>query len=205
MSIGTFPFSQAVVDIITTDEFFMVYACELFFEEETLRFHSGTGQLVLDGYTYTGVGDFGGITAVEEDSQGTSPKSITLSLSGLNSSILSDSLYGAKGRDAKIYLVVADKSGTQAADVLFQGRMDAPLVSYGGNDGSNSINITVIDRMDKWNRVDTERWTDESHTSRNGADDRFFYAVKQLADAPIYWGYKKDAPSFEYTVPIPAR
>jgi hypothetical protein len=76
--------------------------------------------------------------------------------------------------------------------------MDAAQFSFAGNgsDG-NKITVPLIDRMAEWQRTGTERWTDENHRARHG-DDRFFYAVAQMSEWPIYWGSKKDAPSFTY-------
>ncbi len=99
---------------------------------------------------------------------------------------------------AKIIFVVFDEAGNYAADILFSGRMDAPKFSFAGNgqDG-NTITVPVIDRMAEWSRTGTERWTDENHRARHQGD-RFFYAIAQMSEWPIYWGAAKDAPTFTY-------
>lgn len=204
MSIGTFPFSQAVVDIIATDSFYMIYAVELEFDDITLRLHTGIGDLSIGGNSYIGVGDIGRVNSSKEDDSGVSPLSVTLSLSGLNSDVLSGSIDGARGRSGTLYFVVADTDGNEAVDVLFNGRMDAAKISYGGNNGDNAISVTLVDELAEWSRAGVKRWTDESHKSRYSGD-RFFYAMAQLADSPIYWGYKKDAPAFSYTEEVQGR
>lgn len=195
-----FPFSQSVTNIIARGNFIAVYACELHFKDQTVRAHTGTGELTLDGVTYLGVGDFGNIGSAREGISSSSPRSIDLSLSGLDAVILSETnLKGCRGRAGRVLFVVVDEAGNYAADILISGRMDAATFAYSGNVGENAITVTVVDRMAEWQRTGTERWTDESHRARHGNDDRFFYAVAQMAEWPIYWGAKKDAPSFKYS------
>lgn len=194
-----FPFSQAVVDIMAQGNFLLVYAVQLDFKDGMVFAHTGTGELVIDGITYTGVGAFGEVGAAQESNSSNSPMSIDLSLTGLDSYIVQETnIRGCRGRPGKLMLVVFDAAGNYAADILFSGRMDAAQFSYAGNgsDG-NKITVPLIDRMAEWQRTGTERWTDENHRARHG-DDRFFYAIAQMSEWPIYWGSKKDAPSFTY-------
>lgn len=196
---GSFPFSQSVVDIIGQGRFMAVYACQLDFPDGMVFAHTGTGDLVLDGITYQGVGTFGEVGQAQESSSSGSPMSVELTLNGLDASIISEtSLKGCRGRNAKLLFVVINQAGEYAADILFSGRMDAAQFAYSGNgsDG-NAIRVPIIDRMAEWSRLATERWTDENHRARH-QDDRFFFAVAQMADWPIYWGASKDAPSFRY-------
>jgi hypothetical protein len=196
---GSFPFSQHVVDIIGQGRFMAVYACQLDFPDGMVFAHTGTGDLVLDGITYQGVGTFGEVGQAQESSSSGSPMSVELTLNGLDASIISEtSLKGCRGRNAKLLFVVINQAGEYAADILFSGRMDAAQFAYSGNgsDG-NAIRVQIIDRMAEWSRLATERWTDENHRARH-QDDRFFFAVAQMADWPIYWGASKDAPSFSY-------
>ncbi|MCF5708988.1 hypothetical protein GIV19_17030 [Pseudomonas syringae] len=99
---------------------------------------------------------------------------------------------------AKVMFVVFDEAGNYASDILFSGRMDAAKFSFSGNgqDG-NTITVPVIDRMAEWSRTGTERFTDENHRARHQGD-RFFYAIAQMSEWPIYWGSSKDAPTFNY-------
>ncbi len=195
----SFPFSQAVVDIIAVGNFMAVYAAQLDFVDGMVYAHTGTGDLVVDGITYQGVGQFGEVGQSQESSNSSSPMSIELTLNGLDTAILSSTtIKGCRGRPARLLFIVMDESGNYAADVLFSGRMDAAQIAYGGNsEDGNKITVTLIDRMAEWSRTGTERWTDESHRARHDGD-RFFFAVAQLASWPLYWGAAKDAPSFTY-------
>lgn len=193
-----FPLSQAVVDIIATNDFMALTAVELHFASETVRAHTGTGELLIDGQVYLGVGQFGEVGTAQETDSPSGPMSIDLTLSGLDSTILQQTLVErCRGRPGRVMFVVIGSDGTMAADVLFSGRMDAAKFNYGGNDGENSITVTIIDRMAEWSRPGSMRWTDENHQLRHPGD-RIFFAVAQLSESPLYWGAKKDAPSFRY-------
>ena len=75
---GAFPFSQRVVDIIAQGNFMAVYACQLDFPDGMVFAHTGTGDLVLDGITYQGVGSFGEVGEAQESSSSGSPMSVDL-------------------------------------------------------------------------------------------------------------------------------
>lgn len=193
-----FPFSDAVVDLLARPTVRMVYAAELDFRDGITRAHTGTGPLVIEGHTYEGVGSFGDVSRTREQLDSGSPASITLTLSGLDPQIVASTLQDrCRGRAGRVMLVAYDEDGTYAADILFSGKMDAASMSYAGAGDENAISVTITDRMIEWQRPGTERWTDENQRSRHDGD-RFFYAVAQISDWPIYWGAKRDAPSFTY-------
>lgn len=195
MAFASFPFSQAAVDIMASGQFTMIYAAELDFKDGWVRVHSGTGDLVVNGNVYVGIGTFGSIAPAKESSDSSSPASIELTLSGIDQTVIKDTLDDrCRGRLGRVYVLVIAEDGTQATDILFSGRMDAAKFSFGTE---CSITVPLIDRMAEWDRHGIERWTDENHQLRFPGD-RFFYAVAQMSDWPIYWGAKKDAPSFRY-------
>ena len=98
---GAFPFSQRVVDIIAKGNFMAVYACQLDFPDGMVFAHTGTGDLVLDGITYQGVGSFGEVGEAQESSSSGSPMSVDLTLNGLDTTIITEtSLKGCRGRNA---------------------------------------------------------------------------------------------------------
>lgn len=196
---SAFPFSQSVVDIIATGRCMIVYAVRLDFVDGMVYAHTGTGDLVIDGITYLGVGNFGQVSQSQESDNSNSPMSVELTLSGLDSYILSETnIRGCRGRAAKVLFVAFNEAGNYAADILFSGRMDAASFSFAGNgEDGNSITVPVVDRMAEWSRTGTERFTDENHRARHDGD-RFFYAIAQMSEWPIYWGSSKDAPVFTY-------
>ncbi|WP_223160901.1 hypothetical protein [Salinicola aestuarinus] len=200
---SAFPFSDSMVELLSRPTVRLCYACELDFQSGMVRAHTGTGPLIIDGQTFYGVGTFGDISTTKERLDSGSPSSVSLTLSGLDEQLIAGTqVERCRGRFGRLLLVAIDDDGSYAADILFSGKMDAAQFSFAGSDGGeggtdNAISVEITDRMADWQRKGTERWTDENHRSRHSGD-RFFFAVAQLADWPIYWGAKKDAPSFTY-------
>ena len=192
------PYSNEVFNIIQTGKFKAFYAAELDFEDGITRVHTDTGDIIIDGNTYNGIGNFGSVGNASETIESGSAFSINLTLSGLDASIITEAnIKSCRGRAGKLMFVVVDENGNLAADIIMSGRTDAARTKIGSQASENSITIPLVDRMAEWQRSGTKRWTDESHRVRNN-DDRIFYAVAQMATWPIYWGQKKDAPSFTY-------
>ncbi|MGJ8525167.1 hypothetical protein LMG33818_000875 [Halomonadaceae bacterium LMG 33818] len=193
------PFSESVLQLLSTESPLIAMAAELDFQDDPAYLHTGTGEIIVDGKTYYGVGQFGTIDAAQESFSDQSSKTINLTISGLDSQMIRSTMVEkCRGRFGRLLIVVFDKDGNYASDILFSGRMDAAKYEYGGNQGDNKITVPLVDRMAEWNRTGTERWTDESHRARHDGD-RFFYAVAQMADWPLYWGQKQDAQPFNYS------
>ena len=190
--------SQSVVDIITQEQFYFIYACELFLEEETLRLHTGIGEIVVNGYTFLGTSGIGSVGDITESDDNSTDQSVELSLSGFDASLIQGMMIDkCRGRLGRIYWVVMDMSGNMAADIMFSGRLDAAVLELGGNQEDNRLSVTISGRNAEWARGGTARYTDESHQSRY-PDDRFFYAIGQVSGYPLYWGAKKDGETFKY-------
>lgn len=196
--IQSFPFSDSVVEMLSRPTVRLGYAFEGHARDGVARAHTGIGPLVIDGHTFDGVGDFANVSPAREALNSTSPYSVTLTLSGLSHEVVAYTTADRlRGRFGRLMVVAYDDLGNYAADVLVSGTMDAAEMSYAGSEGENAISVTITDRMVDWQRPGTERWNDENQRHRHD-DDRFFYAIDQMADWPIYWGAKRDAPSFTY-------
>jgi hypothetical protein len=130
---SSFPFSQSVVDIIATGKFLTVYACQLDFEDGMVFAHTGTGTLVIDGITYDGVGHFGEVGQSQESDNSGSPMSVDLTLSGLDSYIITETnIRGCRGRSGKLMFVVFDEAGNYAADIRWQQHHRPDRRPHGG-------------------------------------------------------------------------
>ncbi|EOT1178716.1 hypothetical protein ACNKCI_000166 [Cronobacter sakazakii] len=190
------PFSDSMVDYLSRDRVTAVIAAQVQFESGTAYVHSGTGTLVLGGYVYYGVGALGAVDDVQESGT-TSPNQLKLTLSGLDLSLFAKTLNErCVGREAQIYLVAMDDSGVaRVADLIFKGRVSSTGATAGE---SNALQYTVSNVFEDWQRPFPDRYTDESHQAAQPGD-RLFRYVAQMAERPIYWGSKKDAPGFTYS------
>lgn len=190
------PFSDAMVDWLSRDRVTALIAANIQFESGTVYVHSGTGQIVLNGFVYYGMGKMGAVDDVGETNS-TSPSQLKLTLSGLDLSLFATTLNErCVGRLANIYLVVMDDGGVvRAADLIFQGKVSSTGATAGE---TNALQYTVSNIFEDWQRPFPDRYTDESHQAAQPGD-RIFRYVAQMAERSIYWGSKKDAPGFTYS------
>ena len=190
------PFSDQMVDYLSRDRVTAVIAAQVQFESGTAYVHSGTGTLVLGGYVYYGVGTLGAVDDVQETGT-TSPTQLKLTLSGLDMSLFAKTLNErCVGRPAELYLVALDEAGVaRVADLIFKGKVSSTGATAGD---TNALQYTVSNIFEDWQRPFPDRFTDESHQAAQPGD-RIFRYVAQMAERPIYWGSKKDAPGFTYS------
>ena len=80
--------NSGLLTALTGDLVEPYYAVELFFDNGTLRFWTGIGDRTIDSNTYTGTGSLLSVGPSEEVSD-LSAKSMSLTLTGLDSSIIS--------------------------------------------------------------------------------------------------------------------
>lgn len=188
------PFSNDMVKAIN-DGYELVIAAKLELKSGVTFAHTGVGNLIIAGENYQGVGSLGEIEPVTE-SNSTSPQQLILSLSGFDSLLVADVMNErSRGRNVSILLVALDGNGKPAiAEVVFAGQISNIGVSTGG---LNKVSVTVSNRFERWSNGLPDRFTDESWVKRHKGD-RIFRYVAQMAERSIYWGSKKDAPSFIY-------
>lgn len=189
------PLSDEMVKAINND-CYLVVAAKLDLKSGVTCVHTGTGNLIIAGEVYQGVGQLGAVESVKEGLS-TSPTQLLLSLSGFDSKLVGEVLNERScGRDVRLMLVAIDDDNGQPmlADVIFAGQIANLSVTTGEE---NKIGLTVSNRFERWSMGLPDRFTDESWSKRHNGD-RIFRYVAQMAERSIYWGSKKDAPAFIY-------
>lgn len=188
------PFSNDMVEAVN-EGFELVVAAKLDLKSGVTRAHTGIGNLVIAGEVYSGVGSFGKIEPISE-ANSTSPQQLILSLSGFDSLLVADVMNErSRGRQVSVMLVALDLEGKPAlAEVIFAGQTSNIGVTIGNE---NEVSVTVSNRFERWSQGLPDRFTDESWQKRH-IGDRIFRFVAQMAERAIYWGSKKDAPTFIY-------
>ena len=189
-------FSQQLIDAMSTDGSSIGYALEIFFTEGTTRMHSGVGEIIIDGDTYYGAGELGGVGVIESVGD-ENPTELNLSLSGISSSLLGDAL-AAQARGQNVVLYVTVFSSTTGQLQIAEPAMNGFITAYSVTAGTdNTIQVTVADEFLRyempWNRF----WSDESHKS-DESGDRLCRYTSQMEEREIQWGSKNDAPPFVY-------
>lgn len=164
----------------------LFYGVELGFDSGTVRLWNGTHDAVIEGETYTGAGSLLSISEVEETSE-IAARGVSMTLSGLDSSILSVALQeNYQNRTARV-LFGTVSGATYTAYTLFKGRMDVMTVSEGAD--TATVNITAENALIDLERARSIRYTSEAQKQLYPTDKGLDY-VADLQDKEILWGRK---------------
>lgn len=158
------------------------------------RFHTEIGPRTVThpihgAEVYTGLGDFGGITAEFKESISNSPQPIKLALSGVNAALLADGLDPADyfWRDIDLMLGFDDESGTLVDDpVILDSRfMDKLNVTL--SQGIATMQLSCESRAVLLTGNSDLRFTDEQKQAEVPGDLAGEYIYRML-DIILRWG-----------------
>ena len=146
-------------------------------------------------------GKFGGISVVEEGSDGR-PRGVALSLSGLDADLLSKVQAGNfRGRDADVYFMLFNLTTQQPVTdpwVVWSGLMD--VMRYTIDAGKFDLSLSCESRLIRLTRANFRRRTDEDQ-QKLFPGDRFFEFVDQLAFHKVQIGGTTQSPGAKGGVP----
>lgn len=181
--------STAVADALKADVVRPVTFAKLDFSSSTIYVHDSIGTFTWGGNDWLGVGDFGSVSSIEEGTD-ISPYSITLTLSGLDSTIANIGSAGTEDyfmRDVDIYLGLLDEDESLIADptAIWSGFMDV-MTLVTGTQGSNSIRLTCESEMSKIERSADLKYT-HVQQQRVNPNDLFFEYLHEIQGVKIQW------------------
>lgn len=162
-----------------------IYFVQLLLDSGTIYLHSGVGPITWGGNQYEGVGDFGAISALPEDTDLQIPN-ISLALTGISTDYLNEAIgQEYQGRTIKIYLGFLDTNF-----VL----IDTPILEFEGEidqmdfeDGETvTINLTAINELHRWETPNISRYTDVDQQVLFSGDKGLEF-VNQV-DREVVWG-----------------
>ena len=165
------------------------YALEFVFDSGTLRLWTGVGTLTANSVSWTGGAGVIGLSSSTESTDLTA-NSLTISLNGLDTSLLSLSLDEPyRNRPFRLFLGALNSSNQSVASLyqLFYGRMDTMSIQDEG--ATANIVLVVENALVDLNRPRLRFLTDEEQQSRYPGD-LSLENVAQLQDRPLYWGRK---------------
>jgi len=149
---------------------------------------SGMGDLVYGGNTYSGVGNFGGLSTVQEGSD-IRASGITLQLSGVPSALIATALSDIRqSKKSIVYFGLLDIStGALIVDpyIIFSGLTDVPQIDETSVDAV--ISISVENRLIDLEQTKERRWTPEDQYLEDSTDLGFDF-VAGLQDAQVAFG-----------------
>lgn len=179
--------TSGMVTAITAKTVTPVLLAYFDFSSGAVRVWSGIGDIVWGGNTYSGVGNFGGVSDIAE-TQDNSAQGAMFTLNGIPSSLIYTALTEHyQGRAAKLWLGVMDSTMALIADpyLLFGGRMDVMTSTDSGE--TASLTLAVENRLIDLNRSRERRYTDEDQKIDYPADTGLRY-IAGLQDKTIQWG-----------------
>lgn len=179
--------SASVVAALTSSVVRPITFSKLDFSSGIIYVHDGIGTYTWGGQDWIGVGDFGAISNIQEGSE-VSPYSITLTLSGLDSGLVSTALTEDYFmRDVDIYLGLLNEDDVLIDDPspIWSGFMDVMNISLGAT-GGDSIELTCESELAKFDRSPNLRYTHVQQQKRNSSD-LFFEFLKDIEGAKIRW------------------
>lgn len=148
--------------------------------------HSGIGTITFNSNDYLGVGQFGGVSNPTETEQ-LRPTSLTLSLSGIDSTLITEALdSGGYGDIVTIYTGYRQDDGTLVDDpwITWKGFLEFASIRHGAD---NAVTLTCQHDLAILNENDGARFTDEDQEVRFTGDTGFQY-VTDMAGIKLVWG-----------------
>jgi len=183
----TSAFNNAITDQVVRP----LMAIELEFSDGTLRMWNGYGDITMtaggSSQTFTGAGDLLAITEIEE-SDILSMSGVTLTLSGIKSSLIATALSAQyTNRNGAIYLGLFDTSANVIADVytIFKGKMDVLNISEGRE--TTLIQLKLESRLISFEKPSNRMYTFEDQKV-DYPNDLGFEFIPDLQDKEIIWG-----------------
>ena len=147
---------------------------------------SGVGTLAWNGAIWQGVGQFGIVSTIEEGAD-VQARGITLTLSGINPTLLADVLTEYRqGLPALVYLGLFSEGNLIPDPVCcWSGRTDQPTITMSGE--SATLAIACENRLVEMNISVERRYTSEDQQIDYPGDLGFSF-VNSIQDVTIFWG-----------------
>ncbi|PCI51399.1 MAG: hypothetical protein COB49_01980 [Alphaproteobacteria bacterium] len=157
----------------------------------TLRAWTGTGDLVTLGQTFSGLGEFGTVGAIEESMDGSSPR-VKLALSGIDP-VLRDQVddFVAQGSPVFIYYGLMDNDAgvlTADPDLVFTGYVDQPKIIFGA---AMTIELACMGALEWAKRLTPAKRNSAYHQAAHPGDTFYDFVDDNSLNFP--WGDKDAA------------
>ena len=147
--------------------------------------HSGIGNLIYQGNTWIGVGDWGSIGGIEEPGD-LEAGLVRLVLNGVDQVNIQRSLSADyQGREAQILLALLEPTGAIIGEPvsMYRGQMDQLVGTLGA---TGKLTLSLGDALAYWETGTNDLWTHESQQNHH-AGDRGLEFLPGLQDKEIVW------------------
>ena len=158
--------------------------------DPSLRLWTGYHNITIDSSTYIGSGNLLEISNIQESSE-VKATGISVSLSGLDSSILSSALTeNVQGTNVEVYFGVLETSSNAESVIdtpykFFEGFLDTMVIEEQGE--TSQISITIENKLIALEKPVDRRYTDQDQKNLFTGDKGLEF-VDSLQDKEIVWG-----------------
>lgn len=171
----------------------VVVFARLDFSSGVQRFHTEIGPKtavhpIHGSESYTGIGDFGGISGEIKETISGAPVGITLALTGVKASLINTAMTDDYfRREAELMIGLEDEAGDLIDDpeILFSGYMDKVDIVFVKNSGQ--MTMALESRGTNLLTSSDLRFTDEDK-QREVSGDLFGEYIFRMADLILRWG-----------------
>jgi hypothetical protein len=166
-----------------------VVFAEFLFESAPVRFWSGYGQIIWNGETWLGGGNFTGVSQYNE-TQDNQAQGLTFSLSGVDSSLLAAvMLEPYQGRKCRLWVGEMDDALNIGIDPYqtFSGIMD--VMEFADDGQTATITVSAENAMIVLTKTRERRYTPEDQRSRYPTDEGLNQVATQM-DMELVWQSK---------------
>jgi hypothetical protein len=181
------PWTPTMIAQLTAPNIKPVLFLKMQFNTGPIFVWSGIGMLNWNGLQWTGLGQLGTISAVEESSE-LAATNVTFTLSGIPQDLIQDALSEVRqGNPVQLWFGTLGDDNNVLADPLqiFAGRMDTPTIDEGALTGT--ISISVENRLIDLNRARERRYTNQDQQIDHPGDLGFQY-VQAIQQWNGTWG-----------------
>lgn len=181
------PLTPAVVTAITGTYVKPGFLVQITLLSGPLNLWSGVGTLIWNGIAFQGIGQFGKISTIEEGSS-IQARGITLTLSGVDPTLLSDVQYEyAQGQPVLVWVALFDANNNILPNPIsaWVGRTDQPTITVDGPGAT--IAIACENRLLEMNTSAERRYTTEDQQIDFPGDLGFSF-TPMVQDVTLYWG-----------------
>lgn len=183
------PINSLTAEALADPVIYAINFVEMAFPGGFLRLHTGVGTISFGGQDYTGAGNLGQISEIEETTE-LRAVGINLSLSGVPSELLSKVLTeNIRNKNIKIWFCLCNSNFQIIGDsiLIFDGTMDTLAISDQG--GTSTIQVTAESRIIDLSRPRTQVYTDEFQRTIYATDKSHEYLADLANKANGFkWG-----------------
>lgn len=179
--------TAGVLAELTKSHVRMGLLAKLEFDSGDTKVHSGVGDLVFDGETYTGVGILGGVSPIVE-TQEIRATGVTLTLSGVPEAMAALVLAeDCQKRPASMWLAFFDVDDNLIADPykILTGQMN--YMNFTADGDSSTVEVLIENALIDLNKTDLHHYTDANQKITYPNDEGLSF-VSVIQDKEITWG-----------------